>query len=408
MDSTDHSHTAEERDGLVSARGTGDGLVIRLDGRAHYKVIRDSLDQFLSARRAFFSGNEVALEWVNALPNQTLMQDIADYLVTEFSITVRESKFREIQRVGGTDGQGAGLADSGRSSAIVSVRSGLPSDISGEVSVRRGKANGEKRGDLKQLGLRSIRDQKLTVHSKGLSDKNENLRDLRVSEEAVDDEVDSGRGPQGRKVSLFDGLEVTTDEDVLPNRRVAEIRDQERVLLNSSSSLGQRVGGASHSGLMSGYMDDAVGSQRAKGAVERFASRDKLKGVNPLVWDDPDTRTINMTLRSGQKIESDHTVVIRGDVNSGAEVVAGGDIIILGTLRGIAHAGAFDDSGGGRSIFALSMEPTQLRIGSLISRGKGDASEGSQGMEVARVEGNIIVVEPYVLRGAQAKPSVRR
>ena len=77
----------------------------------------------------------------------------------------------------------------------------------------------------------------------------------------------------------------------------------------------------------------------------------------------------------------------------------------MGTLRGIAHAGAFDDTGGGRSIIALSLQPTQLRIGSLISRGKSDAStsDATLGIELARIEGNIIVVEPY-----QVRPGAKR
>jgi len=59
-------------------------------------------------------------------------------------------------------------------------------------------------------------------------------------------------------------------------------------------------------------------------------------------------------------------VVILGDVNSGAEVIAGGDVIVWGRLRGIVHAGALGDSG--RCVCALDLSPTQLRIGSHIAR----------------------------------------
>ncbi len=121
-----------------------------------------------------------------------------------------------------------------------------------------------------------------------------------------------------------------------------------------------------------------------------------------MLWDEPDARIIYGTLRSGQKVETEHSIVVFGDVNSGAEVIAGGDIVILGTLRGIAHAGAYDESGGGRVIFGLNLQPTQLRIGLVISRGAGgDRSESSPrggGPEVARVESNMIVVEPYQSR----------
>jgi septum site-determining protein MinC len=126
-----------------------------------------------------------------------------------------------------------------------------------------------------------------------------------------------------------------------------------------------------------------------------------------MLWDDPDARIIYGTLRSGQKVETEHSIVVFGDVNSGAEVIAGGDIVILGTLRGIAHAGAYDESGGGRVIFSLNLQPTQLRIGLVISRGAGservsgerpDLVAKSVGSEVARVDNNMIVVEPYQSR----------
>ena len=104
------------------------------------------------------------------------------------------------------------------------------------------------------------------------------------------------------------------------------------------------------------------------------------------------------TLRSGERLETEHSVVVLGDVNAGAEIVAGGDIIVLGTLRGIAHAGAYDESGGGRIIFALVLRPTQLRIGSIISRG---SDEIKQLPEIARVDGSIIIVERYQPRGWQ-------
>ena len=46
------------------------------------------------------------------------------------------------------------------------------------------------------------------------------------------------------------------------------------------------------------------------------------------------------SLRSGQKIEVEGSIVVIGDVNSGAEVIAADNIIVVGTLRGLAHAGA--------------------------------------------------------------------
>jgi septum site-determining protein MinC len=112
----------------------------------------------------------------------------------------------------------------------------------------------------------------------------------------------------------------------------------------------------------------------------------------PSAWDDADARIIWGTLRSGQKIESDHSILIVGDVNSGAEVIAGGDIIVLGNLRGVAHAGAYDETGGGKFIFAINLNATQLRIGMVISRG---SQEQSKLPEIAYMDGTNISVEIY-------------
>lgn len=75
---------------------------------------------------------------------------------------------------------------------------------------------------------------------------------------------------------------------------------------------------------------------------------------------------IQMTVRSGVEIRHAGTVIVFGDLNPGGIVVAEGDILVWGRLRGVAHAGA-----GGNSkclIMALQMEPTQLRIADSVAR----------------------------------------
>lgn len=75
---------------------------------------------------------------------------------------------------------------------------------------------------------------------------------------------------------------------------------------------------------------------------------------------------LETTLRSGADIRHNGTVVILGDVNPGSSVVAEGDILIWGRLRGVAHAGS---KGNARClILALQMEPTQLRIADFVAR----------------------------------------
>lgn len=74
---------------------------------------------------------------------------------------------------------------------------------------------------------------------------------------------------------------------------------------------------------------------------------------------------IRRTLRSGHTLRHPGHVVIIGDVNPGAEVVAGGDVIVWGRLRGVVHAGAAGQPNA--VVCALDLSPTQLRIGAQIS-----------------------------------------
>lgn len=72
------------------------------------------------------------------------------------------------------------------------------------------------------------------------------------------------------------------------------------------------------------------------------------------------------TLRSGQVIECETSLIVLGDVNPGAKIIAKGNIVVLGSLRGNAYAGA---SGNDKSfIAALDMDPVQLKIGNVIGR----------------------------------------
>jgi len=74
---------------------------------------------------------------------------------------------------------------------------------------------------------------------------------------------------------------------------------------------------------------------------------------------------INKTLRSGTRIEFAGHVVVVGDVNPGAEVVAAGNVIVWGRVRGMVHAGAKGDTSA--YICALDLSPTQLRIAHEVS-----------------------------------------
>lgn len=79
---------------------------------------------------------------------------------------------------------------------------------------------------------------------------------------------------------------------------------------------------------------------------------------------------LRRNVRSGQKIRSEGSVVVWGDVHESAEITAVGDIVVLGRLQGVAHAGCNGDMES--IIFALELSPTQLRIGNRVSRASGD------------------------------------
>jgi septum site-determining protein MinC len=91
---------------------------------------------------------------------------------------------------------------------------------------------------------------------------------------------------------------------------------------------------------------------------------------------------IETTVRSGIEIRHPGTVIILGDVNPGSSIVADGDVLVWGALRGVAQAGA---AGNTRCvIMALRLEPTQIRIADLLARAP-EAPPGQYSPEVAYV-----------------------
>lgn len=80
---------------------------------------------------------------------------------------------------------------------------------------------------------------------------------------------------------------------------------------------------------------------------------------------------IQTTVRSGVEVRHPGTVVVIGDVNPGSSIVADGDVLVWGALRGVVQAGA---TGNSRClVMALRLEPTQIRIADFVAR----APEGS-------------------------------
>lgn len=96
------------------------------------------------------------------------------------------------------------------------------------------------------------------------------------------------------------------------------------------------------------------------------------------------------TLRSGQEVVYNGSVVIIGDVNPGAEVIAGGDVIIRGTCRGVVHAGAYGNDKA--TITANRLLASQIRIANLIARAP-DQLDKPEYTEIARIQDGSVIIE---------------
>lgn len=104
------------------------------------------------------------------------------------------------------------------------------------------------------------------------------------------------------------------------------------------------------------------------------------------------TRIFIGPVRSGVILDHLGHLIIFGDVNPGAEVRATGNIVVLGRLRGTAHAGIGAETG---FIMALRLEPQQLRIGRKVARAA-DSDKPASEPEIAYHAGDGVVVERYL------------
>ena len=111
----------------------------------------------------------------------------------------------------------------------------------------------------------------------------------------------------------------------------------------------------------------------------------------------PSTLYHRGTLRGGRALQQFGSIVVVGDVNPGAELVATGDIVVFGALRGTAHAGAQGDTTA--RVYALELRPTQLRIATCIAAG--DESRRDRVPEVAFIDGDRIAIAAHDGMGAK-------
>lgn len=116
--------------------------------------------------------------------------------------------------------------------------------------------------------------------------------------------------------------------------------------------------------------------------------------------------SVAKVIRSGQVLKVEGDLMLVGDVNPGATVIAGGNIFILGTLRGIAHAGF---NGRRDAIITASvMKPTQLRIGDIMNRAPDAVQTENNLMECAYVDDNETIVVDRLQQLTHLRPNLTR
>ncbi len=122
----------------------------------------------------------------------------------------------------------------------------------------------------------------------------------------------------------------------------------------------------------------------------------KLETVRPpssVVRTKGETIIVAKTIRAGGIVESTGSLIILGDVNAGAELIAEDDIIVIGTLRGVAHAGATGNELA--VIWAQKILSPQLRIAGVLAQAGGDSPGDNKNPEVAHLKDGQIVIRPW-------------
>ncbi len=129
---------------------------------------------------------------------------------------------------------------------------------------------------------------------------------------------------------------------------------------------------------------------RASGVTARPLPR-YAEPASPTPASESDGMLVTRTVRSGQVLRHHSHITLIGDVNPGAELIAGGSVVVWGRMRGLVHAGALGNAEA--VVCALELRPTQLRIAEQITRTPEGAGRLGPGM--ARIEDGRIIVEPW-------------
>lgn len=146
---------------------------------------------------------------------------------------------------------------------------------------------------------------------------------------------------------------------------------------------------------------DAIELPQAVGSnINSIPAKIAQKIKEPLAKETDNCLLLTHSLRSGQTVNYDGHITILGDVNAGAEIMATGNILVMGTLRGVVHAGVTGNTAA--IIVAYRLEPDQIRISEFIARSP-EKTENHSYPERAYLNGNNIIIEPYPSNVGNAK-----
>ncbi len=145
----------------------------------------------------------------------------------------------------------------------------------------------------------------------------------------------------------------------------------------------QQKSSSTHSQNKSSFKTNSESTKSSKSSTHEFS----------YAIDEGQTKFLKGTLRSGYSENYEGNLVVLGDVNPGAEIFATGNILVLGHVRGVVHAGSKGDHTAW--VMALKLQPTQLRIGPLITRSPDDNNSAPTEPEIAYIKDKMIVIEPY-------------
>ncbi len=154
-----------------------------------------------------------------------------------------------------------------------------------------------------------------------------------------------------------------------------------RIVINT----GRRTLSADQMATVSSILNKYEGVQLVRLEQSKAATARNSRDMTALIIEKP--------VRSGQQLYHPGHIIIIGDVNPGAEIVAEGNIVVMGALRGTAHAGY----AGNRSAFVVAnlMVPSQVSIaGVLARRPDGETVEAKLEPEIARLKDDQIIIEP--------------